>query len=104
MRTPESSTAGRVRWYLLRALVAAEPVGADELLLHDVLDCESLRLTALDLRRALAFLEKAGLAKIDRTDRDTWRAEATVHGLNFAAYELPDIVGIDRPERALGER
>ena len=104
MRTPESSAAGRVRWYLLRALVAAEPVGASEALLHDVLDCESLRVTALDLRRAMAFLEKARLAQIDRTDKDNWRAEATVEGINFAGYESPDITGIARPELALGER
>ena len=104
MRTPETSAAGRVRWYLLHALVAAEPVGASETLLHDLLDCESLRVTSLDLRRALAFLEKAGLAAIDRSNASNWQAEATVEGINFAAYETPDITGISRPELALGER
>lgn len=104
MRTPESSSLGRVRWYLLRALVSAEPIGADELLLHDVLDCESLRLTGLDLRRAMAFVEKAGLAKIDRKNADNWHTEATAEGIVFVEYRSPDVVGIERPERALGER
>ncbi len=104
MRKPERSRPALVRWYILRVIEDSRPVGVSEALLCDILDAADFWVTALDVRRDLHYLELAALVKIDRPTADKWIAHLTGSGVNFVSYDAPDIDGIDRPERALGER
>ncbi len=86
-----------VRWRTLVALGAGRPLGCSENLLQLALQDAQLQVTIKDVRRALDYLEKSELVKINRAQ--TWQAELTAAGIDVTEYNAPAPAGVGRPDK-----
>lgn len=101
MTEPDLEKARReeVRWRILVALNAGRPYPVNETLLFRVLHDAELPVTAVQVRRALDYLEERGLLTISGKDTPNWSADLTRYGIDIAEYTIDCEPGIARPPK-----
>ena len=97
----EKSSRETTRWLILATLNAARPLGAAEPLILSAITGVPHRVTALELRRELGYLEERGLVSIDPQSKESpaWHAKLTRDGVDVAEYTIPCDAGIARPRK-----
>jgi hypothetical protein len=94
----EKARREEMRWNILRALYAAQPMGTSEAIVKTALIEIVPDVTILDIRRELAYLCERGLADIEK-NRPVWFAKITWHGVDCVEYTVDCFPGIARPEK-----
>lgn len=102
MTTPDLEKARRenLRWFILLALNAAQPIGASEQVIYSAITAMIPDLTQLELRRSLDYLAERDLITI--TGRDTqpaWFCKLDRYGIDVVEYTVPVEPGIARPAK-----
>ena len=92
-----------IRWLILRAVDAGDPLGATEgMILPTVRTAWSTTSPEL-VRRELDYLEARGLVTLERPPVRPWRAKLTRHGRDVVHYTVDVDPGIDRPPKTPAE-
>lgn len=89
----------QIRWLILVTLKAAQPVGANEALVLDVLNGAKMQVTLHELREELDYLEQRELLRISEQDSPLWFAKLTRTGIDVAEYTVECDPGIARPKK-----
>jgi predicted ArsR family transcriptional regulator len=86
------------RWLILQCLDSARPLGAGEVLLMSAL-ADVTRLTQMELRRELDYLQERELVEITGQQSPQWHAKLTRHGVDVVEYTVEVKPGIARPQK-----
>lgn len=97
----ERASRETLRWLILATLNAARPLGAAEPLILSAIAGIPFRVTALELRRELSYLDERGLVSIDPASKESpaWHGKLTRAGVDVAEYTVPCDAGIARPRK-----
>ncbi len=97
----EKSSRETLRWLILATLNAARPLGAAEPLILSAIAGIPFRVTALELRRELGYLEERGLVSIDPASKEqpAWHGKLTRAGVDVTEYTVACDPGIARPRK-----
>jgi hypothetical protein len=91
----------RGRWWILRVLQAARPIGVYDRMIGRIL-ADDFPYSPAEIRRELAWLRDAGMIEIIErdalTDDDRWAVKLTRDGIDVAEYSVPPPAGIRRPQ------
>jgi hypothetical protein len=87
-----------MRWNILRALYAAQPIGTSEAIIKTALIEIVPDVTILDIRREMDYLAERQLIEIEK-NRPVWFAKINYHGIDFVEYTVDCRPGIARPEK-----
>ncbi|MDO5650539.1 MAG: hypothetical protein Q4G13_00170 [Moraxella sp.] len=85
-----------MRWYLLKALDNARPLGALDVLLLDVMRSIYPDSTATEVHSQLDYLQSAGLVELDKRPGGHWHAKLNHTGVDVVEYVAECPVGIAR--------
>jgi len=94
----EKARREEMRWLILRALYAAQPMGTSEVIIRNALEPVIPDATELEIRKEMDYLEERDLAKIER-NRPVWFAKINNHGIDFIEYVVDCRPGIARPKK-----
>jgi hypothetical protein len=94
----ERARREEMRWNILRALYAAQPMGTSEAIIKTALIEIVPDVTILDIRRELDYLSERSLVEIEK-NRPVWFAKINWHGIDCVEYTTDCFPGIARPER-----
>ena len=94
----ERARREEMRWYILRALYAAQPVGTSEAIIKNAITDIVPDVTDMDVRRELDYLAERKLAEIEK-DRPVWFAKINYHGIDIVEYTVACHPGIARPDK-----
>jgi hypothetical protein len=94
----ERARREEMRWLILRALYAAQPMGTSEVIIRNALEPVVPDATELEIRKELDYLEERELARVDR-NRPVWFAKINNHGLDVVEYTVGCHPGIARPRK-----
>ncbi|RRV28612.1 hypothetical protein EGJ23_04325 [Pseudomonas sp. o96-267] len=86
-----------LRWLILLTLNNARPVGAYEMPILSVAQCEYPDATPLEIRRELDYLADRDLVKLKKEPSGRWFADLTRYGTDIAEYTIDCEPGIARP-------
>jgi len=86
-----------LRWLILRALYAAQPVGTAETIIRNAIEPIIPDATVMEIRRELDYLAERDLVSIVEKDRPTWFAKINRYGIDVVEYTIPCHPGIARP-------
>ena len=86
-----------LRWLILLTLNNARLVGAYEMPILAVAQCEYPDATPLEIRRELDYLADRALVKLKKEPSGRWFADLTRYGTDIAAYTIDCEPGIARP-------
>lgn len=97
----ERASRETLRWLIIATLNAARPLGAAEPLILSAISGVPHRVTALELRRELGYLEERGLVLIDPNSKEAaaWHGKLTRAGVDVAEYTVACEAGIARPRK-----
>jgi hypothetical protein len=97
----EKSSRETLRWLILATLNAARPLGAAEPLILSAITGIPHRVTALELRRELGYLEERDLVVIAPASKESpaWHGKLTRAGIDVVEYTVPCDAGIARPKK-----
>jgi len=95
----EKSRREELRWMLLLALNAAQPVGTAETILLKSIVPVIPDITSMEIRRALDYLAERDLVSVTREDTPVWFAKINNHGIDVVEYTVECHPGIARPKR-----
>ena len=87
------------RWVLLLGLYNAEPLGAWEEVLHQIVRTIYADATRLDVRRNLDYLAERDLVELEKKPEGRWFAGLTRDGFDVVEYTVDVEPGIARPEK-----
>lgn len=88
-----------IRWYALLCVYQGRPYPVAEPLILSTLQSIPLQLSALELRRELAYLQTRQLLSLDQLEGAPWTAQITRHGVDLVEYKIPLEPGIARPKK-----
>lgn len=94
----EKARREEMRWNILRALYAAQPVGTSEAIINTALIEIIPDITILDIRRALDYLAERKLVELER-NRPVWFAKLNRYGVDVVEYTVDCHPGIARPAK-----
>ena len=94
----EKARREEMRWLILRALYAAQPMGTSEVIIRNALEPIIPDATELEIRKELDYLEERALARVER-NRPVWFAKINNHGLDVVEYTVECRSGIARPRK-----
>lgn len=94
----ERARREEMRWLILRALYAAQPMGTSEVIVRNALEPVIPDATEFEIRKALDYLEERGLVGVER-DRPVWFAKINNHGMDVVEYTVDCRPGIARPRK-----
>ncbi len=97
----EKASRETLRWLIIATLNAARPLGAAEPLILSAIAGIPFRVTALELRRELGYLEERRLVSIDPASKESpaWHSKLTRDGVDVAEYTVSCEAGIARPRK-----
>ena len=96
----EKSRRESLRWMILQALEAAQPVGASEQVVHNAIVPMMPDLTQLELRKALDYLAERELINITgRESQPQWFCKLDRYGIDVVEYTVACDPGIARPKK-----
>ena len=84
------------RWIILRSLHAAYPNAYAENALLSALIAIPIRISAINLRKELGYLEGKGLIEISKKDNPPWFAKILATGIDVVEYNADAPAGIAR--------
>lgn len=94
----EKARREEMRWVILRALYAAQPLGTSEVIVLNAIEPIIPDATVMDVRRELDYLASRELAIVDK-DRAVWTAKINNHGIDVVEYTVDCRPGIARPKK-----
>jgi hypothetical protein len=95
----EKARREELRWLILQALNAAQPVGAAETIVKNAVESVILDVTVLEIRNQLDYLAERDLVTVSRRDTPVWFAKINRHGMDIVEYTVPCHPGIARPAK-----
>ena len=95
----EKARREELRWMILRALNAAQPIGTTEIIVLKAIEPVVPDVTLIELRRELDYLAERDLVTVDSEDTPVWFAKINRHGIDIVEYTVPCHPGISRPKR-----
>ena len=96
----EKSRRENLRWLILLALNAAQPIGASEQIVMSAITPMIPDLTQLELRRSLDYLAARDLITIvGRETAPQWFCKLDRYGIDVVEYTVPCELGIARPAK-----
>ena len=94
----EKARREELRWLILKALYAAQPVGTSEGIILNAVSIVILDSTSLEVRRELDYLAERNLAQIVSRE-PAWFAKIDWHGVDVVEYTVDCLPGIARPKK-----
>ncbi len=94
----ERARREEMRWLILRALYAAQPVGTSEVIIRNAIIDIVPDVTELDVRRELDYLAERKLVQIEK-NRPVWFTKINSHGIDIVEYTVDCHPGIARPKK-----
>jgi hypothetical protein len=94
----EKARREELRWLILRALYAAQPVGTSEIIIRTAVDSIIPGVTELEARNQLDYLTERKLISVEK-NRPVWFAKINNHGIDFVEYSVECYPGIARPKK-----
>jgi len=94
----ENARRTEMRWVILRALYAAQPLGTSEMIVLNTIEPVIPDATAMDIRRELDYLADRGLAEVN-SNRPVWAAKINHRGIDVVEYTVDCHPGIARPKK-----
>ena len=95
----EKARREELRWMILRALYAAQPVGTTEIIVMKAMEPVVPDVTLLEIRRELDYLAERDLVNVSREDTPVWFAKINRRGIDVVEYTVDCHPGIARPKR-----
>lgn len=95
----EKARREALRWLILQALNAAQPVGAPETIIRNAIESVILDVTVLEIRNQLDYLAERDLVTITYRDTPVWFAKINRHGIDIVEYTVDCQPGIARPAK-----
>lgn len=87
-----------MRWLILRALYAAQPIGTSEVIIRAAFEQIIPDATEMEIRRELDYLRERKLITVEK-DRQVWFAKINRYGVDLVEYTVPCDPGITRPKK-----
>lgn len=88
-----------LRWLILSALYAAQPIGTSEAVIKNAIEPVILDLTLLEIRKELDYLAERDLVTVSHRDGPIWTAKINRHGIDVVEYTVDCLPGIARPKQ-----
>ncbi len=95
----EKAKREQLRWLILLALYAAEPMGTSEAVVKNAIEPVVLDVTMMDKRRQLDYLAERNLIKLTQRDCAVWQAKINRYGIDVVEYTVECDPGIARPKQ-----
>lgn len=95
----EKTKRESLRWMILYALHAAQPIGTSEAIVRQAIEPVVPGITLMEIRRELDYLDERGLITVTEKDSPCWFAKANRHGIDIVEYTVECHPGIARPRR-----
>lgn len=95
----EKARREELRWLILQALNAAQPVGAAETIVRNAIESVILDVTVLEIRNQLDYLAERDLVTITHRDTHVWFAKINRHGIDIVEYTVDCQPGVARPAK-----
>ena len=95
----EKARREELRWMILRALYAAQPVGTTEKIIQQALEPVAPDVTLMEIRRELDYLAERDLVTVIGNNTPVWFAKINRHGIDIVEYTIDCHPGIARPKR-----
>jgi len=95
----EKARREELRWLILQALHAAQPVGASETIVKNAIEAVILDVTLMEIRREMDYLAERDLVTITRRDTPVWFVKINNHGIDIVEYTVECHPGIARPKK-----
>jgi len=93
----ERARREELRWLILRALYAAQPVGTSERIIRTVVDPIIRGVTELEIRNQIDYLHERKLVGVEK-EHPVWFAKINRAGIDVVEYTVPCDPGIARPK------
>jgi hypothetical protein len=93
----EKARRTQLRWYILRSLYAAQPMGTSEFVIRTAVDPIIRGVTELEIRNQLDYLQERRLIGIE-SNHPVWHAKINNHGIDVVEYTVDCDPGIARPQ------
>lgn len=87
-----------MRWLILRALYAAQPIGTSEVIIRAAFEQIIPDATEMEIRKELDYLQQRKLITVEK-DRQVWFAKINRYGVDLVEYTVPCDPGIARPKK-----
>lgn len=88
-----------LRWHVLHCLYSTQEVGANEVMIKNVVEPLWPDVTTMEIRRTLDYLTDRGLVDMLDQAGPVWRARINHHGIDVVEYTVECHAGIARPKR-----
>lgn len=95
----ERARREELRWMILVALNAAQPVGTSEYIIRKAIEPVVPDITLNELRCALDYLEERKLIAASRKESPVWFAKIKRYGIDVVEYTIDCLPGIARPKK-----
>jgi len=95
----EKARREELRWSLLQALNAAQPMGTSETVVMRAIQPIVPDITLIEIRRELDYLAERKLVTITGEDMPVWFAKINRHGIDIVEYTVDCNPGIARPRK-----
>jgi Fe2+ or Zn2+ uptake regulation protein len=95
----EKARRDELRWMILRALYAAQPLGTTEVIVMKATEPVVPGVTLDEIRRALDYLAERNLIAISNMDSPVWFAKINRYGIDIVEYTVECHPGIARPKQ-----
>ncbi len=95
----EKARREELRWLILQALNAAQPVGAPETIVKNAIETVILDVTVMEIRNQLDYLAERELITLTHRDSPVWFAKINRHGMDIVEYTVDVHPGIARPKK-----
>lgn len=95
----EKARREELRWMILRALYAAQPIGTTEIIVMKAMEPVVPDVTLIEIRRELDYLAERDLVKVVNADTPVWFAKINRRGIDIVEYTVECHPGIARPRR-----
>ncbi len=95
----EKARREELRWMILRALYAAQPVGTTEIIVMKAMEPVVPDITLNEIRRELDYLVERKLLTVSNIETPVWFAKINRYGIDLVEYVIPCLPGIARPRK-----
>jgi hypothetical protein len=88
-----------MRWLLLLALHAAQPIGTSEVVVRNAIEPVIPDVTEMEIRRELDYLQERKLVTVSNRNTPVWFAKINRYGIDVVEYTVDCDPGIARPKK-----
>jgi hypothetical protein len=93
----EKARREELRWRILKALDAAQPIGTSETIVRNSVEPVVPDVTLIEVRKELDYLAERDLITVER--RQVWFAKINRYGIDVVEYTVDCHPGIARPKK-----